>query len=93
MSTHRVPERTCIVCGERFPKRELTRVVAGPDGTVRPDPTGKAPGRGAYVCGKPSCRERLAAGERLARSLRAPVSAEAREGLAQRLSGEDAPGA
>jgi predicted RNA-binding protein YlxR (DUF448 family) len=91
MSTRRVPVRTCIVCGEKAPKRELTRVVVDPDGTVRVDPTGKAPGRGAYLCGKPSCRQRVLMGERLARSLRQPVSVEAREGLEERLSGEDAP--
>jgi predicted RNA-binding protein YlxR (DUF448 family) len=91
MSTRRVPVRTCIVCGEKAPKRELTRVVVDPDGTVHVDPTGKAPGRGAYLCGKSSCRQRVLMGERLARSLRQPVSVEAREGLAERLSGEDAP--
>ncbi len=91
MSTRRVPVRTCIVCGEKAPKRELTRVVVDPDGTVRVDPTGKAPGRGAYLCGRPSCRQRVLMGERLARSLRQPVSVEAREGLEERLSGEDAP--
>ncbi len=91
MSTRRVPERTCIACGEKAPKRELTRVVVDPDGTVRVDPTGKAPGRGAYLCGKPACRQRVLTGERLARALRRPVSEEARSGLADRLAGEDAP--
>jgi predicted RNA-binding protein YlxR (DUF448 family) len=91
VSTRRVPERTCIACGEKVPKRELTRVVVDPGGAVHVDPTGKAPGRGAYLCGKPSCRQRVLTGERLARALRRPVSEEARSGLVDRLAGEDAP--
>jgi predicted RNA-binding protein YlxR (DUF448 family) len=29
--------------------------VRSPAGTVAYDPTGKAPGRGAYLCGQPAC--------------------------------------
>ena len=52
-----VPLRTCAVCREVRPKRELTRVVRTPEGDVRLDPTGRAPGRGTYVCSAPACRE------------------------------------
>ena len=48
------PERTCVGCRRRAPKRDLVRVVAGPD-RARLDPTGKAPGRGAYVHPDPAC--------------------------------------
>ena len=42
----------------------MTRIVRAPDGVVRVDPTGKAAGRGTYVCDDPACREpaKLAAG-------------------------------
>ncbi len=50
-----IPERKCIGCQERFPKPELMRVVRQPDGTVISDKTGKASGRGAYLCKKESC--------------------------------------
>ena len=49
------PRRTCVVCRGAAAKRELHRIVRGPDGTVAYDPTGKAPGRGAYLCGRPDC--------------------------------------
>jgi predicted RNA-binding protein YlxR (DUF448 family) len=49
--------RTCVGCGEESPKRELLRVIRTPEGEVRYDPTGRANGRGAYVC---SCRECVA---------------------------------
>ena len=44
--------RTCVGCRERAGKRELLRVVAGDRGSgleVVPDPTGRAPGRGAHL--------------------------------------------
>jgi predicted RNA-binding protein YlxR (DUF448 family) len=51
------PRRTCVVCRAAAAKRELHRIVRGPDGTVAYDPTGKAAGRGAYLCGRPDCLE------------------------------------
>ena len=58
------PQRTCAVCREVHPKRSMTRVVRGADRSVSVDPSGKAPGRGTYVCDQPSCRDpqRLAEG-------------------------------
>jgi predicted RNA-binding protein YlxR (DUF448 family) len=49
--------RTCAVCREVRPKRSMTRLVRGSAGTVVADPTGKAAGRGTYVCDQPACRE------------------------------------
>ena len=40
------------------PKRELIRVVRSQDGNVTVDFTGKAAGRGAYVCRSVECLER-----------------------------------
>ena len=51
------PERTCAVCRSVHPKREMTRVVRGADGSVAVDPSGKAPGRGTYVCDQASCHD------------------------------------
>src|SRR5579859_5147759 len=52
-----VPQRTCIVCRQVRPKRELIRVVRAPAGHVELDPTGKKSGRGAYLCARRSCWE------------------------------------
>ena len=41
--------RTCVITGEKLPKKELIRVVRTPEGTVIVDETGKANGRGAYI--------------------------------------------
>lgn len=52
-----VPQRTCIVCRQVRPKRELIRVVRTPAGHVELDPTGKKSGRGAYLCARRACWE------------------------------------
>lgn len=51
----KIPLRRCTGCGESFPKKELIRVVRSPEGSVSLDFTGKASGRGAYVCKKAAC--------------------------------------
>ena len=50
MKIKKDPLRKCAVCGEHFPKKELIRIVRKPDGEVVLDLTGKANGRGAYLC-------------------------------------------
>lgn len=55
MPTKHIPVRQCLVCRKRRPKRELLRIVMGESGPVI-DPTGRRPGRGAYVCpDSPEC--------------------------------------
>ncbi len=51
------PLRTCAVCREVHPKRSMTRLVRRADGSVAADPSGKAPGRGTYLCDQAACRE------------------------------------
>ena len=55
LSTRHVPQRTCIGCRGVKPKRELVRVVRSVAGSITVDPTGKAPGRGVYICKAKSC--------------------------------------
>ena len=53
------PLRMCIACREMKPKKEMLRVVKNADGEINADPTGKAPGRGAYICSEPECLKKL----------------------------------
>jgi hypothetical protein len=76
-----VPERTCVGCGTVTAKRALVRIVRGPDGEVRPDPTGKAPGRGAYLHASRSCWETGLKKKRLERSLNVALTTASREAL------------
>ena len=70
----RVPQRTCVGCGDVEGKRALVRIVRAGDGTVAVDPTGKRNGRGAYVHRELACFDR-ACGGRLLKALRAPEAA------------------
>jgi uncharacterized protein len=49
------PVRTCVGCRTATTKRDLIRLVRGPDGVIAVDPTGRAAGRGAYVHPHPAC--------------------------------------
>lgn len=49
MKTKKIPMRTCVVTHEKYPKKELIRVVRTPEGNVVVDTTGKQNGRGAYL--------------------------------------------
>lgn len=72
----RLPQRTCVSCGTVSAKRQFVRIVRSPEGTVRPDPTGKKPGRGAYLCAEPACWENAVKKKRLERSLKVSLSAQ-----------------
>ena len=52
-----IPLRSCIVCRRQKDKSELLRIVRQPDGAVVIDATGKAAGRGAYVCKSGDCMQ------------------------------------
>ena len=53
--TKKIPMRMCVGCRQMQEKRQLVRIVKAEDGTARIDKTGKASGRGAYVCKNPDC--------------------------------------
>lgn len=69
-----VPQRTCIGCRSTSAKRELVRIVRSSGGAVEPDPTGKRPGRGAYLCQDPVCWERAVKKGHLENALRTSLS-------------------
>ncbi len=68
------PQRTCIVCRETKDKKALVRVVRTLTGNVVVDLTGKANGRGAYVCRQPDCWEKGLKKERLGQALKVTLS-------------------
>jgi predicted RNA-binding protein YlxR (DUF448 family) len=68
------PQRTCAVCRDVHPKRSMTRVVRGSDGSVSVDPTGRAAGRGTYLCDQATCREPQKLAEGIQRALGTSVA-------------------
>lgn len=69
-----VPMRTCVACGSKLPKRDLTRIVAARDGSVIVDHGGKMAGRGAYVCQNGRCLRGDIKRGRLENALRVKVT-------------------
>lgn len=49
MKQKKIPMRSCVVTKEKYPKKELIRVVRDNLGVVSVDLTGKANGHGAYL--------------------------------------------
>ncbi len=74
MKTRHTPLRSCVVCRQPSDKKTLLRVVRAPEkdgGGVAADPTGKANGRGAYVCASAECIDKAIKQKRFERSLSA----------------------
>lgn len=85
------PLRRCVACNRQAPKGELIRLARPVDGPVAVDPTGKAPGRGAYLCDDPACWERGLTRGRLSAVLKRPLTAEEQTTIRQVLALRPAP--
>ncbi|MDR0530951.1 MAG: YlxR family protein [Oscillospiraceae bacterium] len=80
------PLRRCVGCNEMKPKRELIRVVRSPEGVVALDRTGKANGRGAYLCPNPECFKKLRKKKGLNRAFQCAVPDEVYQALEGEIS-------
>lgn len=92
--------RMCTGCGEMKPKRELVRVVKAPERPepgkeaaappeISLDPTGKKPGRGAYLCPDPACLTRAKKSRAIERALSAPTPPEVWDALEAQMKAGD----
>ena len=77
----KIPMRQCLGCREMKPKKEMTRVVRDPDGTVSIDFRGKAPGRGAYICPSTECLRKALKSKALDRSLAVEIPQDIKDAL------------
>ena len=87
MTGKNIPIRTCIVCRREFEKKELLRIVKTKDGNFRADKTGKADGRGAYICGKQECLQKLRKARLLNKIFKCEVPDSVYEGIAEAFNG------
>ena len=81
----KIPMRMCVGCREMKEKKSLIRVVRSPEGAVSLDPTGKKPGRGAYVCRNGACLQRAIRQRQLERQLQAAIAPEVTEALQREM--------
>ena len=76
-----IPRRTCIGCNSQKNKKDLIRVVKNKDGIISIDKTGKANGRGAYICDNVDCLEKAIKTKRLEKIFETKISEEIYENL------------
>ena len=77
----KLPERTCMGCNGKKPKKELIRIVKNKEGEINIDRTGKMQGRGAYICDNIDCLEKLIKTKRLEKIFETKISKEIYEKL------------
>ena len=81
----KIPMRMCVGCREMKPKAELMRVVKPQEGDCAIYRTGKAPGRGAYVCEDAECLKKAQKTHALERALEAKIDDAVFEQLAAQI--------
>lgn len=69
----KIPMRKCVVTQERFPKKELIRIVRTPENDVIVDVTGKKNGHGAYIQKSMETLEKAKKNGALARALECEI--------------------
>lgn len=81
----KVPQRKCIACQERDSKKGLIRIVKNKDGEIFLDPTGKANGRGAYICKSSECLKKAIKTKALNKAFKIDVADEVYETLISQI--------
>ena len=76
-----VPLRSCVVCRNKRPKRQLIRIVRTTGGMVQVDVSGKTNGRGAYLCSEPACWVGGVTRGKLSQALKTEIKESTRERL------------
>jgi predicted RNA-binding protein YlxR (DUF448 family) len=91
MQKKKIPIRMCAGCREGRHKKDLVRVVKGPDGDISVDITGKKPGRGAYICRDARCLARARRARCFERAFGCEISGEIYDRLGAEIedSGDD----
>lgn len=89
MKARKVPLRKCVGCGEQKPKKDLIRIVKNKEGELCVDFTGKANGRGAYICPNLKCLQTAQKRKALNRALECEISEEIFERLEQELKRDE----
>lgn len=77
----KIPQRTCIGCLTAKPKNELIRIVKQDQDKIFIDKTGKANGRGAYICNNVECLEKAIKSKKLEKAFESKISSEIYESL------------
>lgn len=91
MKTKKIPMRRCVGCMESKPKRELIRIVASDEGP-KIDLTGKANGRGIYLCPDTECFTKARKKKAIGRGLEIEIKEQDLDNLFKELEEHDKKG-
>lgn len=89
MKQKKIPMRKCNGCGEQKPKKELVRIVKSPDGEVSLDLTGKASGRGAYICKSAECLQKAKKSHRIDKAFEMTIPNEVYEQMTAEIENNE----
>lgn len=81
MKAKKTPMRRCVGCMESKPKMSMLRIVADANGDVIIDKSGKANGRGIYLCPDVDCYAIARKKKAIGRNLDINLSEEQQEKL------------
>jgi len=82
----KIPMRMCLGCREMKPKKDLIRIVMNKEGSIQLDFTGKAQGRGAYICKSRTCASKLKKARGIEKNFGCQIPVEIYEGIEKELS-------
>ena len=86
LKQRKIPMRMCVGCREMKPKTTLLRVVKPQEADAYIDRTGKAAGRGAYVCGSIECLKKAEKSRALDRALDTKIEPDVYRQLEQQIA-------
>lgn len=84
MKTQKTPMRKCIGCNTSKPKKELIRIACY-EGEVTVDITGKAKGRGVYICKDAECLNKAIKRKAFKRSFGQDITEEQQQKLLEEI--------
>lgn len=76
-----IPQRTCIGCNVKNDKMNFIRIVKDNQNNISIDRTGKANGRGAYICDSIDCLEKAIKNKKIEKSFKMSIDNEIYEKL------------
>ncbi len=89
MKQKKIPMRRCNGCNEQKPKNQLIRIVKSPEDEISLDLTGKASGRGAYICNDIECLRKARKSRRIDRTFEMTIPENVYDSLEEQIKRDD----
>ena len=83
-----IPQRTCIGCNIKKDKKDFIRIVKDNQNNISIDRTGKANGRGAYICDDINCLEKAIKNKKIEKSFKMQIDESIYDNLRSVISGK-----